>query len=378
MLLVQQYLRSGKTLADLQIEHGVKNFCQNGKVNLNYDQIEAKDSDPLSQQCRGLILRENTFDVVAAPMFRFFNMEQVGVAASVDWSTASFEEKMDGTLLICYFDHILDRWFVGTRGRPEADVLMDDSGFTFTSLMDHTLKSIFGPGSNLQTFMNGHDRNKTYCFELTTPVNRIVCQYDDFNLTLLAVRDNGTLKEENPRPDEFGLVSIKTYSFSGNQNLIEIIRGWDPKDHEGVVVKDANFNRVKVKSPAYVAYNHMRDSLSTSVRGCLEIILLGKDDDVIGMLPDFIAQRLVKLKSSVAKLITQTQQDYQEIKDISDMKEFALTAQTKPWPAALFALKRGKAKDIQDFLHGKEAGIPNSTLDSVLALCRKVDPDLSV
>lgn len=98
MLLVQMYLQSGKTLEDLKTEHGVKSHETNDKVCFNYDQLEARNSDPLASQCRGLVLRKDTWEVVACPMFRFFNLEQTEVAADIDWASAVFEEKMDGCL----------------------------------------------------------------------------------------------------------------------------------------------------------------------------------------------------------------------------------------------------------------------------------------
>ena len=57
MLLVQKYLET-HTFGDLAKEHGVyASFSKSGhKFSLNYDQIEAKESDPLAQECRGLIL----------------------------------------------------------------------------------------------------------------------------------------------------------------------------------------------------------------------------------------------------------------------------------------------------------------------------------
>src|SRR5215472_2256731 len=109
MLLVQEYLET-HTLGDLARDHGVyASFSKSGyKFSLNYDQIEAKESDPLAQQCRGLILAtpdgqpvvgQRTPDgkidrtgtvigktkILAYPMNRFFNYGQ-SAAASIDWN----------------------------------------------------------------------------------------------------------------------------------------------------------------------------------------------------------------------------------------------------------------------------------------------------
>lgn len=396
-LLVQEYLKSGKSLEDLYTEHGVKSNITNNKISLNYDQIEASNGDPLACQCRGLILRENTYEIVACPMFRFFNIEQKEFAADIDWSSAAYEEKLDGTCLIVYFDDLQNTWCSATRSRSEADCGIDGSDVTFSMLANEICKSMYNKihsdnsNKNLNDLMDATQRlhpeinikTKTFIFELTSPINRIVCQYNDSKLTLLAVRDNISLEEEDPNfwnaKEEFGILTPQLYYFNDVSNMIEVIRSWDPKEHEGVVVKDKYWNRIKVKNPAYLAYNHMRDSLATSMRGCAEVILLGKDDDVVGMMPDMIANRILKLKPAIAKVIEITTKDYDELKHIENMKEFALEAQKRLWPAALFALKRGKTKDLREFSLGNRTDvskIPQNATDSILELAKKVDPEI--
>ena len=70
MLLVQKFLET-KTFGDLARDHGVyASFSKSGhKFSLNYDQIEARESDPLSQQCRGLILALKELFLLFFPQF---------------------------------------------------------------------------------------------------------------------------------------------------------------------------------------------------------------------------------------------------------------------------------------------------------------------
>jgi hypothetical protein len=380
MLHVQKYLLSGKTLEDLKNEHGVKSYVHNKKIGLTYDQIEAKERDILAQQCRGLILKEGTYDIVAAPMFRFFNLEQKELASQIDWNTAVFEDKLDGTLCIVYWDSGQDKWCVGTRSRPEADGNIDQSDVTFAKLFDLAVKEM-NLGFNIQDLMKLVNKNYTYCFELTGPFNRIVCDYKKLSLTLLAVRNNNTLIEEFPDTWAAALkVNVaEKFNFRNLNHMIQVVREWDPKEKEGVVIKDALFNRIKVKNPAYVAYNHMRDSLSTSYRGCVEVILLGKEDDIIGMMPEMIANRINRLKPAIVEVLRRTQADYDELKHIPVMKDFALKATNKLWPGALFALKRDKTPDLRTFALGNTndvAKIPTSSTKNMLQLCLKVNPTL--
>src|ERR1700690_2994592 len=57
MLLVQQYLEN-HSFADLAKDHGVyPSFSKSGhNFSLNYEMSQSKESDPLAQECRGLIL----------------------------------------------------------------------------------------------------------------------------------------------------------------------------------------------------------------------------------------------------------------------------------------------------------------------------------
>jgi hypothetical protein len=117
MLLVQQYLLNN-SLLDLQKTKGVYAKLSNSgqKFSLSYDQIEAKESDPLAQECRGLILAAkdgrqfsnskeeflNTIpgptQIIAFPFKRFFNFGQ-GAAFPIDFSKEIFiQEKLDGCL----------------------------------------------------------------------------------------------------------------------------------------------------------------------------------------------------------------------------------------------------------------------------------------
>src|SRR5579885_1572432 len=212
MLLVQEYLKT-HSFGDLAREHGVyASFSKSGhKFSLNYDQIEAKESDPLAQECRGLVLaladgsvisgvmgpdgkidRSNVTPldtvVLAYPMKRFFNHGQ-GSAANIDWSDPNLAvlEKLDGTLCIVYWDPFTNQWCVATRSVPEADLLMDNGLFTFRTLFEKAVKETIGMEFN--EFTKHLSPIHTYCFELTTPYNRIVVEYKKCGITLLALRN---------------------------------------------------------------------------------------------------------------------------------------------------------------------------------------------
>jgi hypothetical protein len=283
------------------------------------------------------------------------------------------------SLISVYHDTVAQRWYTATRSLPEANAKISGLDIDFTTLVDFTLqqqKNI----ANLNEFMNQFPeslRLKTFCFELCTPLNRIVCCYPEYTLTLLFVRDLITLQEEDPKiyASILGLPSIKTYDVSDVTKMIKMVFTWNPKFQEGVVVKDKNNNRCKIKSPAYTAFNRLHDSLSNSSANAVELVLLGKAEGVLEFLPEFLTKNLVLYLEQVPKLLAQTEADYQELKHIENAKEFALAAQQKIWPAALFALKRKKTPDLDTFVksnHHDPTCLSRSMMIQVVQLCDKM------
>lgn len=414
MLLVQKFLEN-KTFGDLAKEHGVyASFSKSGhKWSLNYDQIEAKESDPLAQECRGLILAQedglpvfvtgttssdgkgvSTRDltcpgktrILAYPMKRFFNHGQ-GSAADIDWSDPKLAvlEKLDGTLCIVYFDPFTNQWCVATRSVPEADLLMDNGLFTFRTLFEKAFEDTTGFSFN-GPIGEGLRPEWTYCFELTTPYNRIVVNYPNNRVTLLAVRDLNSLQEIDPssamkRDLIPNMPIVQAHTYTSVNELLDWVSSLNPMEHEGVVVRDSNFNRIKVKNAAYVAYNKVRDALGTSERNCIELILAEKDDDVIPMLPEEIANNLKKIKENLQKVIMKYDSVYylmmlnlKALGETSNKKEFArlVKRHENMWSAPFFAMFDGKVSNMRDFIqkNKKEGTWPNSFLDKLLELSK--------
>lgn len=416
MLLVQKYLEN-KTFGDLARDHGVyASFSKSGhKFSLNYDQIEAKESDPLSQETRGLILAasdgrsftsqamevngKKNYDhispgqtqVLAYPMNRFFNHGQSS-AATINWSDPKLAvlEKLDGTLCIVYYDWITKQWCVATRSVPEADLLMDNGVFTFRTLFEKALKET--TGMDFETFTSDElSANCTYCFELTTPYNRIVVAYPNNGVTLLAVRHMPDLQEMNFDNDRIKYLVrkvpvVQAHTYKTIDELVNWVSSLNPMEHEGVVVRDGDYNRIKVKNAAYVAYNKVRDALATSPRNMVELILSEKDDDVIPMLPEEIVKNLQKIKAGLQIAIREHESSLQMIQEAmrfantTDKKSFALAVQEasrlsegRIWSAPFFQIYDGKALNIKDFIfkNRKDGSWGDSFLDKMLELAKK-------
>ncbi len=344
-LLPQALLRDGMTFDELSARHAVHAKPYNGKVSFVYDQIEAKASDPVACQCRGLILREGTWDVLAYPFDRFFNYGQVE-AEGLDLATSRFFEKLDGTLIIAYFADGL--WHAATRSMAEAHA--GHNGITFRQLAEKACVEM-GRGSFAE-FMSEADVSCTYMFELTAPENQVVCEYRERKLSLLGVRSNLSFEEQDPivAADRYGWPVPRTWEFSNLDHIVEMIRDWDPGQFEGVIACDAQFHRVKVKSPKYLAVHHATDSLGSSWRSCMAAVVTGAADDIERYVPAFIAGRIELCRDRLHKLIEETTADLVSIQHIDNMKEFASHATKMRFSGALFAVKRGMFDSVAEFV----------------------------
>ena len=409
MLHVQKFLMSN-TFGDLERQHGVEisvDSRHGHKFSLNYSQINSVDSDLLSQQCRGLILsngrslfeqakivnRKKDYShicpgqttIIALPMFRFFNHGQ-GAAASINWSDPKLKiyEKLDGSLLIMSFDHIINEWHASTRSCPEADIPLEFNKYTFRTLFEKALEN--ARNISFKDFTKKLNPNYTYCFELTSPLNRIIVKYSDYKIHLLSIRDNISFKEIEPSTD-VGCGSYiplaPTYNIGTIEQAIEYVNSCNPMNNEGVVLCDGEFNRVKIKNASYVALNRCRDSLSSSPRGCLELVLAEKADDVVSFMPDEIAKNLLTIKTLVLNFINNFEQDYRNINisfalrretDVetqswNDQKLFAdCVGKSKIWSSPCFKIFANKADNLKHFikLSSKNGSWSNSFLDSLL------------
>jgi hypothetical protein len=202
------------------------------------------------------------------------------------------------------------------------------------------------------------------------------------SITLLAARDLSSLKEI----DVFNLnicsiPNVRSYALNKLDEIVDFVSSLNPLQHEGVVILDSNFNRIKVKNASYVAFSKLRDTLGTSDRNCLELILSEKDDDVIVALPQEITDNLLKIKSNVVKMFKDYDLQYQSILaqanniNPNDKKTFAITLQKHKelWQTPFFHMYSGKSSNIKEFIakSRKEGSWTNSLLDNILEISEK-------
>jgi hypothetical protein len=396
--LVIGFLKT-KSFNDLKNEFGVnvRFSIDSTKASLNYDQFEAKSGVQLSDECRGMVIRPvmstSSFDdvvgdceVVAWPMNRFYNQGDPA-AIEVDWSDSELKvfEKLDGTMIVVYWDEIKNQWCSATRAVPEADLPIckdhiEIGDATFSNLFQracvetrqrkqpeyvNAFLNAFGRVPNrIDDVFYDLDKNMTYVFELTSQFNRVIVRYTEPNVTLLSIRDlrSGLELDVTDKRIPFSLQSYcsfpKIWHMSSPEAMTTFVNEANPAEMEGAVACDSRFNRNKCKNKAWVLSSRAKDLVTVSRRSGLEAIISGTIDDVLPLLERDIANELLKMQTQLLKYVHWVDERFQFIKDASqgNRKQFALQVIAgDAWPAPYFAMWENKATSTMNWLRNLAA-----------------------
>ncbi len=345
ILEIQKSLRSGTSFDDLLSRYGIitkRHRVHGNLVLFKYNQIASPMAERIVQECRGIILDEaHNWAVVSRAFDKFFNYGE-GHAACINWATARVQEKVDGSLCTLYrYD---GGWHVATTGTPDASGDLHLAGRTFASMFWEVFGELKNPNPAY-----------AYYFELTSPFNRIVVRYAEPRLTLLGARHVESGQEVRVE-HAWGLLGapphialVRECTLAGIDGIIESFTSMSPLSQEGYVVVDDAFNRIKVKHPGYVALHHAKDGLSQ--RAFVDIARSGETPEVIAAFPEF-RPMLDDAKGRLDRLVAEVDVDFSAIKDIPIQRDFALKATKTRCPAALFAVRAGKAPSVREHFAG--------------------------
>lgn len=241
-------------------------------------------NEPIVRECRGLVVDLATKNPRALSFIKFFNVQE-DLAATIDWSSAKVQEKVDGSKILVWYNTYDKHWEISTSSIINANLAtVNDFGLTFQKLFYKALKN-----NNLnENFCNILDKNYCYTFELVAPENRVVVPYKNADIYFIGKRNAITFEEVAPSADEILSKLIKvpaSYSLSSLEDCLAATSKMS-YDEEGFVVVDKNWNRVKIKSPEYVAVHHIRSNIN-SKRAILKILEDGKKDEVLKLYPEY-------------------------------------------------------------------------------------------
>lgn len=325
---------------------------QDNKILLNYRIDSPKDS-PIVNECRGLILDKDTFDIIYYPFNRFYNYGE-GYAANIDWNTAEIFEKLDGTMCAMFWDEFNNQWKVSTRNMIYAEGVINENPILKTK--DRSFSDLFWEifyEKNL--ILTGFVKYLTYSFELCSLENKIVKEYKERDIYLLTIKDNKTGEEYTQKDIDwiqskniFGNVSRpKQYSISTLtlENVIDLFKDLQAQD-EGFVVCDKYNNRIKVKNPKYFALSAIKNNGNIE-KNIIQFIIKGERDEFLSYFPEY-TEVYDRLNDKYHEIASSALRIYDLHKDKESQKEFALSIIEHPMSSLLFQLRAKRYKNLRE------------------------------
>lgn len=378
MLEVQKFLQK-HGLNKLQADYSIlarRHWRYDNLVCLKYNMIDSPMAERISQECRGLILDENKeWAVVSRPFDKFFN-EGEGHAAEIDWSTATVQEKLDGSLMTLY--HYQNEWHVQTSGTPDAAGAINGAAIEWRengevimpfprNFKEYFWQTAIKNGMLIHPLMKDVPTDFCFMFEMMGPLNRIIVKHDVSKLVLIGCRNVNTGEEHKP---DFGTTllpgsveSVRLHPLSNLNDIVNTFDNMNPIEQEGYVVCDANFNRRKVKCPAYVALHYAKGNEVTT-KVLLKIAVAGENDEWVAHFEEY-KDDLIRVRLKLEKLIVEVIEDYMRISNAiganNVQKDFALLAIKTRVPGALFAYRASKVDSITHYIR-------NMALDKLIKL----------
>lgn len=333
----------------------------------SYTMGETDFSYPLCLECRGTILdMEDNFNPVCVPFYKFFNSDEP-FAAEIDWDSAYALDKIDGSLIKIWSHN--GKFHISTNGTIDAYKAKCENPFnkeiSFGSLVKETLYKYFEDLEyyNLDYVENTLLDGNTHMFELTSPYNQIVVDYGQKpRLTYLGSRNLKTGKEYYANILFFTFPSPKVYTIYTLEEAKEICSKMTDLTKEGFVIVDQYYNRVKVKSPAYVYAHHCLSTIG-SMNGIIDIIKSGEIEEICAYCKKY--EDLIRLTDKRLHNIAETMQDLYSIntRGISCRKDLAENLKdNKEYAFIIFKMYNNRELDVYKFILSQ----PNKRIISLL------------
>lgn len=323
-------------------------------VILNYTEKAqfGKVWNEVTRQCRGLIVNNETWEIIARPFPKFFNWGDPDVGSFDMDARVVVTDKMDGSLGIQY--QLTDgSWAIATRGSFHSEQAVEAT---------RMLQLYIAEGYNPSYYNAG----QTDLFEIIYPENRIVVDYgQEKKLVWLGCVDI-----------EEGIVRKFWYdvpvTWSGDvaesmkvHTLREALELPPRPNAEGMVVFDPATNKqVKIKQEDYLRLHKIVTGLNA--RAVWEAMKDDKFDELMESLPDEFHEWTLSVRNALDFNVTQTvARIYGVWQDVSalqwDRKAFALKviADHPSFQKYMFALL--DRRDIMGLVWAENKPGPNWT-----------------
>ena len=301
---------------------------KNGLILFKYSQIKSDFNEPICREARGLILEEGTWNIVRYAFKKFFNVGEP-FADEINWNYTEITEKYDGSLITLYWYG--GKWNLATNGTINAySAPMNSSGKTFGQAFDEAAEKA---GLDYNRLSPGYN----YTFELTGPDNMICIYYPETKLYHLSTRDLLTLDEVEV---DIGIAKPERYTANSLEEIKSIVSGLD-KSHEGVVIRDMNGNRVKLKTQIYFKMHRFAANGKVTDETLLKLILKNDTDELLVYFPSLLP-RIEKLKMQREQFLNVIEQIEEKVKNYKEClltkKQLAFAVEKKPFKEIYYSV----------------------------------------
>lgn len=285
MLKIQEFILAHDNWRELLADapYNLKISEDDGYVLFKYNQIASDFNKEICKEARGLILdTQDNFRVVRYAFKKFFNVDE-GFAARLDWNTAVATEKIDGSIMSVWFAR--GKWHLSTNGTIDAfKAELNGVGpyKTFGELFESVLP--------LSTFAN-YNKHRCWTFELVSPYNKVVIDYPETKVYLLSVRDMDSLEElgldaVEILADANGLTVPERYDLNNEADYRKVVEQM-PEGHEGIVVRDVNGERVKIKTLLYFEMHRAKNNGVITLERIVSLIRANDHYEFLSYFPEY-------------------------------------------------------------------------------------------
>lgn len=285
---------------------------------------ESAAVNAMLRECRGLIFDHNGV-VLSRRFHKFFNVgeREETFAKHIDLSQPHvILEKLDGSMITPLWVGEGFRW--GTK-MGITTVGMSAEEF----VVDHPRYVTYAEFN--------HNRGTTPIFEYCSRKHRIVVDYPEERLVLLAVRNNltGEYMSYNDMLVEgakHGIDVVKAYPGTPEsmEHLVETIRGED--EGEGWIIRFEDGHMVKIKNEWYMRLHKVKDRIRFE-RNVVDVILNEEMDDLKSFMIEEDLERVNKYEARFWHELNERIKTYEVIVEDSiathrgDRKAFALESE---------------------------------------------------
>lgn len=247
----------------------------------------------IRRECRGIKFCTETGNILQRPFHKFFNVgeREETLPNNIDFSNVAFkQEKLDGSM-------------IAPIKVPESGKLRLTTKMGINKISMQAEKFVAGKPDYVHFMTELMDMGYTPIFEWCSRKNRIVLDYPEDQLILLAVRDN--VSGRYLKMDEVCLITAFDYSIKIAAE-IKYNPEHDIKNAvnvEGDVITFDDGHKVKLKCDWYVSLHKIKSAISLE-HNLVDIVINNKLDDILPEIDEELKGKIVRYQKDLQGLIS--------------------------------------------------------------------------